>query len=496
MSEWMSDREPNTEAEKPRFNRSKVVRIVISILVAIAMWLYVDLERAPERTMTIRDIPVEFSGENTTLADKNLMLLSGYDTTIDLKIRGPKRELVKMNRDNVRVIASTSSIDSVGVHQLDWTVSFPDGVVRTNVSVEKASLSQITVTVGELYTKEVPVECQVVGEVAEGYFTGDVVLDPEVLTLRAQRDDLLNVSCAKLTVDISGATRSVVQTVDVLSPLGNNPRLFGQVAAANALSDVYAVGGVPWSAMNIAAFPAQDVPLEVFAEILAGGLEKIVEAGAVLAGGHTLEDAEIKYGLSVTGYVDPDAVASNAGLRPGDALVLTKPLGTGVLATAIKAQWDGSGKAEADLYRWATHLNANAAEVLRAMNLKAATDITGFGLGGHLLEMARGSRVVVEIDTASLPFIDNVEAFASDGLIPAGSYANRRHCSCRTFVSPDVDSLRATLVFDAQTSGGLVLAVPQERVEEALERLAALGEPGWLVGHVLPLRDGPQLLLS
>ena len=215
MSEWMSDREPNTEEEKPRFNRSKVVRIVISILVAIAMWLYVDLERAPERTMTIRDIPVEFSGENTTLADKNLRLLSGYDTTIDLKIRGPKRELVKMNRDNVRVIASTSSIDSVGVHQLDWTVSFPDGVVRTNVSVEKASLSQITVTVGELYTKEVPVECQVVGEVAEGYFTGDVVLDPEVLTLRAQRDDLLNVSCAKLTVDISGATRSVVQTVDV-----------------------------------------------------------------------------------------------------------------------------------------------------------------------------------------------------------------------------------------------------------------------------------------
>lgn len=215
MSEWMSDREPNTEEEKPRFNRSKVVRIVISILVAIAMWLYVDLERAPERTMTIRDIPVEFSGENTTLADKNLMLLSGYDTTIDLKIRGPKRELVKMNRDNVRVIASTSSIDSVGVHQLDWTVSFPDGVVRTNVSVEKASLSQITVTVGELYTKEVPVECHIVGEVAEGYFTGDVVLDPEVLTLRAQRDDLLNVSCAKLTVDISGATRSVVQTVDV-----------------------------------------------------------------------------------------------------------------------------------------------------------------------------------------------------------------------------------------------------------------------------------------
>lgn len=292
------------------------------------------------------------------------------------------------------------------------------------------------------------------------------------------------------------AGMALVQTVDILSPLGNDPRLFGQVAAANALSDVYAVGGVPWSAMNIAAFPAQEVPLDIFAAMLQGGLEKIAEAGAVLAGGHTLEDAEIKYGLSVTGYVDPDAVASNAGLRPDDVLVLTKPLGTGVLATAIKAQWENGDKAEADLYRWATHLNAHAAEVLRAMKLKAATDITGFGLGGHLLEMARGSGVAVEVDTASLPFIDNVEDFASDGLIPAGTYANRKHCACRTFVTPGVDTLRATLVFDAQTSGGLVLAVPSERVDEALERLAALGEPGWPIGRVLPLRDGAQLVLS
>ena len=292
------------------------------------------------------------------------------------------------------------------------------------------------------------------------------------------------------------AGMALVQTVDVLSPLGNDPRLFGQVAAANALSDVYAVGGVPWSAMNIAAFPAQEVPLDIFAAMLQGGLEKIAEAGAVLAGGHTLEDAEIKYGLSVTGYVDPDAVASNAGLRPGDVLVLTKPLGTGVLATAIKAQWENGDKAEADLYRWATHLNAHAAEVLRAMKLKAATDITGFGLGGHLLEMARGSGVAGGVDTASLPFIDNVEDFASDGLIPAGTYANRKHCACRTFVTPGVDTLRATLVFDAQTSGGLVLAVPSERVDEALERLAALGEPGWPIGRVLPLRDGAQLVLS
>lgn len=219
-----NDGTPKKGEQDPRLNRSAAARIIVSILVAIALWVYVDVDRAPESTRTIRDIQVEFSGENTTLAEKNLMLLSGYDTTIDLKIRGPKRELVKMDRNNVRIIASTSSIDSVGVHQLDYTVSFPDGVVRTNVSVEKASLSQITVTVGELYAKEIPVECEIVGEVAEGYFTGETVLDPEVLTLRAQRDDLLNISCAKLTVDISGATRSVVQTVDVqLYDYNGNP---------------------------------------------------------------------------------------------------------------------------------------------------------------------------------------------------------------------------------------------------------------------------------
>lgn len=292
------------------------------------------------------------------------------------------------------------------------------------------------------------------------------------------------------------AGMALVQTVDVLSPLGNDPRLFGQVAAANALSDVYAVGGIPWSAMNIAAFPAEEVPLDIFAGILKGGLEKLTEAGAVLAGGHTLNDPEIKYGLSVTGYVDPAAVASNAGLRPGDVLILTKPLGTGVLATAIKARWDNAEKAEADLYRWATHLNANASAVLREMKLHAATDVTGFGLGGHLLEMARGSGVVVELDTTALPFIDNVEEFASSGLIPAGTYANRRHCACRTSISSGVDDLRAALVFDAQTSGGLILAVPEGRTAEALERLAAYGEPGWIVGRVLSMREGAQLVLS
>ena len=201
--------------EKPRFSGRKAWQVAISILVAIALWVYVDVDKAPDTTKTLRDIPVEFSGESTTLADKNLMLLSGYDTTVDLTIKGPKRELVKITKDNVRLVASTSSIDSVGVHTLRWDPVYPDGVQSSALTVDWASKYKVTVTVGELYTKEVPVECTVTGEVAEGYFTGDTVLDPTVLTLRGQRDDLLNVAYARLTVDISGATRSVIETESV-----------------------------------------------------------------------------------------------------------------------------------------------------------------------------------------------------------------------------------------------------------------------------------------
>ncbi len=201
--------------EKGGFSRRKALQVVISILVAIAVWVYVDVEKAPDRTKTIRDIPVEFSGESTTLADKNLMLLSGYDTTVDLTIKGPKRELVKISKDNVRLVASTSSIDSVGVHTLRWDPIYPDGVQSSSLTVDWASKYKVTVTVGELYTKEVPVNCTVTGQVADGYFTGETVLDPASLVLRGQRDDLLNVAYAKLTVNISGATRSVIQTESV-----------------------------------------------------------------------------------------------------------------------------------------------------------------------------------------------------------------------------------------------------------------------------------------
>ena len=194
--------------EKTGSSRRKALQVIASILVAIAVWVYVDVEKAPDRTKTIRDIPVEFSGESTTLADKNLMLLSGYDTTVDLTIKGPKRELVKISKDNVRLVASTSSIDSVGVHTLRWDPIYPDGVQSSALTVDWASKYKVTVTVGELYTKEVPVNCTVTGQVADGYFTGETVLDPTSLVLRGQRDDLLNIAYAKVTL-------SVIQTESV-----------------------------------------------------------------------------------------------------------------------------------------------------------------------------------------------------------------------------------------------------------------------------------------
>ncbi len=295
---------------------------------------------------------------------------------------------------------------------------------------------------------------------------------------------------------------ALVQTLDILTPIGNNPRLFGQVAAANALSDVYAVGGEAWSCMNVLSFPSSCVELSVLKEILEGGIEKIIEADAVLAGGHTLEEDEIKYGLSVTGYIDPKNIASNDGLKPDDVLILTKPLGTGVLATAIKGQWEGEKRVEETeeiLYSWATQLNRNAAQVIRDMHLKAATDITGFGLGGHVLEMAKASHCAIEIALENLPFMDNVLEFAESGLIPQGSFRNRKHCQCRTLSAfnkaDDNQVLKATLVFDPQTSGGLLLAVPYQKVSEAKERLAKLNVPSWEIGKVLPFSSNEEQLI-
>ncbi len=218
--------------------------------------------------------------------------------------------------------------------------------------------------------------------------------------------------------------KALVQTVDFFTPVVNDPYAFGQIAAANALSDVYAMGGDPWCAMNIVCFPVQEYPASVLSDILAGGAAKIAEAGAVLAGGHSINDQEIKYGMAVTGLVDPDCFATNTRLRPGQKLMLTKRLGTGILATAVKAEWENADELEKILVASAAKLNAGPARVIQRLRLDAATDITGFGLGGHALEMAAASGVDVRIETAALPILPHALDLAAVGLLPAGSYAN------------------------------------------------------------------------
>ena len=286
------------------------------------------------------------------------------------------------------------------------------------------------------------------------------------------------------------AGKALVQTLDFFTPIVNNPFWFGQIAAANALSDVYAMGGLPYTAMNIVCFPIKKFPKEVLREILHGGMEKIRESGAVLAGGHSVEDEETKYGLSVTGIVDPDHFASNKGLRPGDHLLLTKPIGTGVLATGLKADWDGAEQFEEILYHWAGMLNAAGGEVIRELGLIGATDVTGFGLGGHLLEMAKASNVDVILRLENVPFIPEAVELAGMGMIPAGSFANKKYCSSLVEVMPGCDPLLVDLVFDAQTSGGLVLGVPEDKVPRAVEILEQHGALAAPVGEVVPFESG------
>lgn len=326
-----------------------------------------------------------------------------------------------------------------------------------------------------------------VGKVADAALA--VSVEERVLAGRARNEDAAVVAIP--------AGQAIVQTVDILTPIVNDPYHFGRIAAANALSDVYAMGGQPWCAMNIVCFPAACLGVageDVLLQILRGGLDAMDEAGAALVGGHTVEDDEIKYGLAVTGIITPGQVSTNDGLRPGDRLILTKPLGTGILATAVKARWEHWEESEAALRRWCGHLNKAGGHVIRSMGLRAATDITGFGLGGHALEMALASDLALEIHSQNMPLLDYAMEYARDGLIPAGSHANRKYWAQHVQVAASVDKALQSIAFDAQTSGGLLLAVPDDRVDDALTLLRQQGEEGWLVGLVRERKPGEAAL--
>lgn len=261
---------------------------------------------------------------------------------------------------------------------------------------------------------------------------------------------------------------ALIQTLDFFTPLVDDPYLFGKIAAANSLSDVYAMGGKPLTAMNIVAFPMCSLPPSVLGEILKGGQEKISEAGAVLVGGHTVDDTEPKYGLSVTGLVHPKKVWANSGARPGDLLIVTKPIGTGVLATAMRADMFPQG-VQAAIDSMAM-LNKVAAETVSSFTIHACTDITGFGILGHLYEMAAASGVRIELDSQAVPLLPEAMEAASMGFVPAGAYSNRAYLTQVTFREGVPENIR-DLFYDPQTSGGLLFSIPEMEAEEALAAL-------------------------
>lgn len=276
---------------------------------------------------------------------------------------------------------------------------------------------------------------------------------------------------------------AIIQTLDFFTPVVDDPYDYGAVAAANAMSDIYAMGGEVALALNICILPP-DLPLEVTQEILRGGADKVAEAGAALAGGHTIEGKEPAYGLAVMGLVHPEKVLTKAGARPGDALVLTKPLGAGMVTTALKAEIAEPEQVAAVVASMA-RLNRQAARLAQEVGVHAATDITGFALLGHGYEMAEKSGARLRFRLADLPFLPGAQAFADDSLFPGGSCRNRDAYARHVDFAPGIREETQLLLFTPETSGGLLLAVPAERLELLLARFAAVGEPAWAVGEVV-----------
>jgi selenide,water dikinase len=284
----------------------------------------------------------------------------------------------------------------------------------------------------------------------------------------------------KLTEEIA-----LVQTIDFFTPMIDDPYDFGQIAAANSLSDVYATGGKPLTAMNMIGFPVNDLDLSVLQRIINGGLEKIYESGAVLVGGHSVDDQELKYGLSVTGIVHPNKIWSNVGARQGDKILLTKPIGLGVFNTAIKADMASDEEVKSAV-RIMAHLNRVSSEVMaQSGGVHACTDVTGFGLIGHLYNICKYSNVRIRLNTENIPIIKGAENYCKMGLLPAGAYLNRKFYESRIKASSNISDLLLDLFYDPQTSGGLLAFIDPEKIDPLLDDLAEKGE-SWcrVIGEV------------
>jgi selenide, water dikinase len=277
------------------------------------------------------------------------------------------------------------------------------------------------------------------------------------------------------------STRSLVVTTDFFTPVVDDPYDYGSIAAANGLSDVYAMGGQPFLALNVAAF-LPELPPEINAEILRGGAEKCLEAGVVIAGGHTVQDKEPKYGLVVIGFVQTDQMLTSSGVRPGDVLVLTKPLGFGVTTTALKQQ-----KAEpediAEVVGWMKKLNRDAGALAVEFGLRGGKDVTGFSLLGHGSEMAEASGVCFRLEIKKIPFVSCAQKYAKMWTFPGGAADNRLYFGPRVRFAQDIPEEQQMLLFDPQTSGGLLLAVPKSRIDSFLKRAREIDQPAWVIGQ-------------
>ncbi len=302
-------------------------------------------------------------------------------------------------------------------------------------------------------------------------------IDPNLIVGFDRSDDG---AVYKLTDDLA-----VVQTLDFFPPMVEDPYIFGQIAAANALSDIYAMGGEVKTALNIVCFP-EKMDLNILGKILQGGNEKVLEAGGTLAGGHSIADADVKYGLSVMGTVHPDKIYKNDSPESGDVLILTKPLGVGIVCTAERV-----GECSQDSMDMAvksmTTLNKYAMEVFKKYNVHACTDVTGFGLLGHLKEML-GEEFGAEVFTSQLPVIEEALEYADEFYITAAAQKNRNHCEGRVFFK-DVSFAYEEVLFDPQTSGGLLVSLPENEAEVAIKEIAKLGLPCGIIGRVIKGKD-------
>ena len=276
---------------------------------------------------------------------------------------------------------------------------------------------------------------------------------------------------------------ALVQTLDFFPPVVDDAFTYGQIAAANAMSDVYAMGGEVRLALNIAAFP-EDLDPSYLAEIFRGGADKVAEAGGVIAGGHTLFDVEPKYGLSVTGLIHPDAVITKGGAQPGDVLLLTKPLGTGILMTAAKQRRDGAEAALEAAVESMLRLNRHASHLARAARVHAMTDVTGFALVGHAAEMAEQAGATFVLESHELPLLPEARRFAAEGAITGGAGRNREQLGDRVRLPAGLEETTGELLYDPQTSGGLLIAAPAAQAEQLCAQISDTGDPCWIIGRV------------